>query len=217
MWNTGASTQNIAGLSAGTYTVTVTDLNNCTKSGSAIVGFASPVCTNLAVSGVVSGSECFNATNTITVAEFAPFTVISGSQAELIAGVKIIFKPGATVASGGYLWGHIAPGGPFCGVKSASIVTNPASGSDENSELQPSLFRVFPNPTTGLFTVELNKDFTEGRAQLEIFGMQGEKVFSTVLLQEKKRVISLEGKPNGIYFIRIIASEKSGSAKIIKQ
>ncbi|MEM6963543.1 MAG: T9SS type A sorting domain-containing protein [Bacteroidota bacterium] len=36
-WNTGATTANIAGLSGGTYTLTVTDLNGCTEVQSAVV------------------------------------------------------------------------------------------------------------------------------------------------------------------------------------
>ena len=36
-WNNGATTQNIAGLTAGTYAVTVTDAGNCTATASAII------------------------------------------------------------------------------------------------------------------------------------------------------------------------------------
>ena len=38
LWNNSATTQDCVGLSAGEYTVTVTDAGGCTKTGSAVVG-----------------------------------------------------------------------------------------------------------------------------------------------------------------------------------
>ncbi|HEX2920287.1 MAG TPA: gliding motility-associated C-terminal domain-containing protein [Bacteroidales bacterium] len=42
-WSNGAATENISGLNEGTYTVTVTDLNNCTASGSATIKLPPPL------------------------------------------------------------------------------------------------------------------------------------------------------------------------------
>lgn len=67
-WNTGATTATVTGLPAGTYTVTLTDANNCTATGSAtitappdlvlLLGATDPIClddTNGAVTAVVAG------------------------------------------------------------------------------------------------------------------------------------------------------------------
>ncbi|MEI6577552.1 MAG: Ig-like domain-containing protein, partial [Bacteroidota bacterium] len=53
-WNTGATSQNISGLSAGTYYVTVTDANGCTSVSSAAL--TDP--TALTLSGVVTNTAC---------------------------------------------------------------------------------------------------------------------------------------------------------------
>lgn len=54
-WNTGATTRTISGLMRGTYTVTVTDANNCTDISSYIVNQA----TGIMVSGNVTSLDCF--------------------------------------------------------------------------------------------------------------------------------------------------------------
>ena len=60
-WSTGATTQNVSGLGAGLYTVTISDANGCTSSQSATVTepvnlVASVTSTNVACSGGTSGS-----------------------------------------------------------------------------------------------------------------------------------------------------------------
>jgi hypothetical protein len=218
LWSTGAAAQNITGIAPGVYTVTVTDGNWCTKFGSWTVGLNSPVCENISISGEVTSSGCYNATKTITVAATNPFTVKAGGQAEMIAGEKVLYKPGTTVEPGGYMWGHIAPGGPWCGTKAASIVTAP-TGTEEVTILgEERFFKVYPNPTTGMFTLEFTREKPVGEVKVEVFGMQGEKVVNSVIIPgERMHKFSIEEKPTGIYFIRVFYGKNLGTQKIIKR
>ncbi|MDX2280653.1 MAG: SdrD B-like domain-containing protein, partial [Saprospiraceae bacterium] len=59
LWTTGATTQDVTGLAAGTYTVTVTDANNCTKTISAIV--IQP--TTVVLSATTTPVSCFGGSN----------------------------------------------------------------------------------------------------------------------------------------------------------
>ena len=74
-WSTGQNTANLNNLSAGTYTLTVTDANGCTRAATAVVANqGGPVLTQQALNNVT----CFGGTNgsaTVTAAgQNAPFT-----------------------------------------------------------------------------------------------------------------------------------------------
>jgi len=178
--------------------------------------FTSGIPVNITVGGTVTGTACYNVTDTITVAGNPPtFTVQSGGSVEMIAGVAILYMPGTTVQSGGYMWGHIAPTGPWClGALAPSIVAGPV-GIEEVPE--QSFFKIYPNPTTGFFTLELSKVSENSLVKVEIYGMRGEKILNDQFTGEKKHKFSLESKPAGIYFIRIFCGDNLGSQKIIRQ
>ena len=68
LWSTGATTASIANLAPGTYNVTVTDANNCTKTGSTTIA-AYPLmnlvvtATNTSCNGTTNGTATANVTN----------------------------------------------------------------------------------------------------------------------------------------------------------
>ncbi|MFZ4521273.1 MAG: choice-of-anchor V domain-containing protein [Bacteroidales bacterium] len=175
----------------------------------------------LSVSGTVANAqtECYNATQTITVAGTPSlFLVQNGGTATMIAGQNIIYLPGTMIESGAYLHGYIADGGPYCGGAMASMVTI-KTGAEELQEkmVNMSSFRIYPNPTTGIFNLEFTQDKTDVNAKVEVYDLQGGKILSTTVSGERKHSLSIEGKPFGCYFIRVISNDKAETVKIIKQ
>ena len=165
----------------------------------------------------VAGNFCFNATNTITVAgSGTTFTVQSGGSATMIAGLDISYFPSTLVEPGGYMHGYISSGGPWCGAKSASIVTVP-EGETEILVTSKSFFTIYPNPTTGGFSLETRGMDDTAELRVEMYGMHGDRFFSETLSGKLKYDLSLDGKPNGVYFIRVVTGKLTGTGKIIKQ
>ncbi len=166
---------------------------------------------------------CSDATDTLIVPAVGNiFQLQPGGSAILISGHTIRIKPGAVVAVGGYLHGYISSDCFYC---NAVQHTLPQALKDETetgiSETgmaatdNAGLFRVYPNPTTGTFTLELtSRENLSGT--VEIYGIRGEKLLTQVLKGERMHEFSLHDKPNGMYIIRVVSEGVSGTSRVIK-
>jgi hypothetical protein len=165
----------------------------------------------------VTGAQCFDAIQTISVAgNGSYFAVHDGGNATLVAGQNILFYPGTVVASGGHLLGYIDPVSPHC--PAAQPAPSIATGYDEKRlNQEQTFFSVFPNPTTGEFTLELNGYVPSEEISVVVFNMKGERVISTEISDEMSHKFSLSGKPSGLYLMRVSSDSRSGSSRIVKQ
>lgn len=91
-----------------------------------------------------------------------------------------------------------------CSDTSTCVAINTV-GIDENKN---ELISIYPNPSRGQFTIELNEP-----AQVEIIDAIGKIVFSQQV-NSGKQLINLESE-NGIYFLKITSSEKQRTERII--
>ena len=167
---------------------------------------------------VLSGqNNCYNALQTITVAgSGTEFIIEPGGSTTMIAGQNILFYKGTRIESGGYLHGYIAPNGPFCPGLLPSVV---AVGTEEERvpvSSESSTFKVYPNPVTGSFTLELKGDYLFEVVHVEVYSMVGEKVLTQLLSRDQKHEFSLSGVPAGLYFIHVRSKGRSETGKIIK-
>jgi predicted esterase len=85
--------------------------------------------------------------------------------------------------------------------------TGIAGEQDSNAGMQ-----IYPNPSNGNFALELNSD----KANVEIFSLLGEKVFSS-LVNSRKSEFTLSGISNGVYIIKVNTEEGISERKIIIQ
>ena len=74
------------------------------------------------------------------------------------------------------------------------------------------IINVYPNPSTGMFTVDLNKDWSGGEAK--IYNVLGEKIYQSSIINNKSE-IDLRKQSKGIYYLQISNSDKVVTKKII--
>jgi hypothetical protein len=90
LWSNGATTEDISGLAAGTYTVTVTDANGCTATASATVNnIAGPTVTVTSTTNVLCFGQSTGSINITVTAGTSPYTYLwsNGATTEDISGL----------------------------------------------------------------------------------------------------------------------------------
>ena len=199
------------------YLLTVTGNNGCVATDPVTITVTvAPVINleNITLAG--SDAYCYDATQTITVAGGGTsFVVQNGGSANMIAGQDIDFLPGVQVLPGGYLHGYITGTGEYCFALPPVLVK--AGLSEQASNVHDeSLFRIYPNPTTGTFMLELLHDFATTPLYAEVLGMRGEKVAGESFAGAGSHLFTLAGSPAGIYFVHVICGNRSETKKILK-
>lgn len=176
-----------------------------------------PSGTTLVTGTMASGeSDCHSALQTIQVAgNGTQFHVEAGASVLLVAGQKISCLPGTKVFHGGYMRGYISPDHPWCTQPSLPGVI--ISGEEEKLTPDPlPSCKIYPNPTTGTFTVQMNEAVRSTPVFLELRGLHGELVKSMHSAGINHQTFSLEDRPSGVYFLRILSGKNVNTYKIIK-
>jgi len=169
-------------------------------------------------------SECYDAMQTITVQNFV---VESGGVANLIAGQNIFLLAGTHIQHEGYMHAFITTTGEFCGsIVSMLAAKDPGQGATHEEMPLPVelpdadndrvLFRVFPNPTTGMFILELTSASANQAYSVEIFTLMGEHVMSEQLSGGLQHQFDLSFKPRGMYLVRVTLGDQTGIEKLVK-
>jgi hypothetical protein len=215
-WSNAAITEDLAELAPGTYTVTVTDLNGCVKTGSWGIGYTDLVCNYTAVTGTISSTVCHDAHLTITAANMT-IAAPSGNLT-LIAGQNILVQPNSAVQNGAYAHFYISTN--FCPVvppMPAAQATG-TDGSEVNSHpsLEVGKFTLFPNPTSGNFTLVQKGEHMCNNVSVEVYGMRGDRLLSSRMIGEKQHEFITSDLPTGLYFVKIVAEGYSETIKLVK-
>ena len=200
LWTPSSQTNVTAtGLSAGTYTLTVTDA--CGAIATSSISITQPT----AIS-IFSQSPTFNGTAAVRVSGgTSPYSYLwspGGNTNDSIFGVT----------NGTYCCMVTDANG--CKDSACVVVEHEGINSITGNSNQ---IVVYPNPNNGQFTIESS---ISGASVVEIYNILGEKVFTRNLSTTKgTNTIDISNQPNGAYLYRVISESGDllGQGKITLQ
>ncbi len=103
----------------------------------------------------------------------------------------------------------LCPAGIECGIPTSII---------ETTEKDNPLVMIYPNPSQGIFMIEIPHVISESEAVIEIFNTVGNLVYSSseiISAHDWKKEINLVAVVRGIYFIKIKTGNLNATAKIL--
>ncbi len=190
-----------------------------------------PISRQLITNDIFQGEDqCFDALETIILAGGTnTFIVENGTGVDLIAGYSIMMLPGTMIEYGGYLSARISTDGAFCNIEDPIVASLRVEQPDNTTYEEPlsapvktqtakAFFRVYPNPTTGDFTVEMiDHDMMGQPISIEILGMRGELVKQINEVSNFQHSLSLRDQQPGLYMIRVQCGNVFGIERIVKK
>jgi hypothetical protein len=134
----------------------------------------------------------------------------------MVAGQKIYYIPNTVVHSGGYLSGFISPGSPYClDPAMPSVLKEQVALVQESPE--KAFIKIYPNPTSGNFTLQLSGDSQNAIAKVQVYDLTGLQIFETEIRSAISLEISLINHCPGIYLVKMIWDNQIFTGKVIRQ
>jgi PKD repeat protein len=198
---------------------------NAPTSTSMIVDIFPPLMGDVFLSDTIIGNgqtACFAHQKITTGSVNEPFTVQTGGMANLFGSDWVKLWPGTVVHQGGRLTVSIANNCIPCSIFQTFSGNQPYNqDNNENitvSSLMPAQFlRLYPNPTSGKFMIEMKNDGENLATQIRIFNMMGNVVFEQSIREGIfKQELSLDNQAPGIYYVKVIRGDESTILKLVK-
>ena len=198
----GTTTQtsaNFAGLSAGPYTITITDANGCTGTVNGTVTEPSVISGTSVVTDELTGAD--GAINISIAGGTAPYTYSWSGTGGFTSSSEDI----SGLVTGNYT--VIVTDANGCTFQITDIFVDSSVGLFENGYS----FSIYPNPSNGNFNLEL-LNFDES-VKVSIVDLTGRLIYESQLSGNNIFQLDITDKAAGTYFVRL----QSGDYQIVKQ
>lgn len=198
LWNDSATTASLSGLSAGTYSVTVTDAVNCQSVG------------NTTITAV-------NSTPTVSLGADTMLCIETDSTWMINAGngfSSYLWSNNATTSSitvntNGTYTVTVTDANGCTGTDSVMISFQVCIGINEINDLFN--LTVFPNPSKGKFSANWTG---KGTTHIAIYNILGEVIYSASTLNNNL-IVDLKKHGSGVYMLQLKAGEKTITRRIV--
>lgn len=148
------------------------------------------------------------------------FDVFLDGTADLKAGTNIVLGNGVHFEAGSNVLVKIMNPVVYCSKASAIVAVKadePVPAVKLTPDVAEAVFSVFPNPTTGRFTLQMKEVDENTVINVEIFGMMGERVLQSQLSGQNQYEFDLSNSPRGVYIVRVLQGTEMGVLRVIKQ
>ena len=191
LWNNNEEVQNILVDAPGIYTVTITDYKQCSNTSDPIIVVVNP----LPKTPIITVSQ-----NTLTCSvKINVQWYLNGTE---IPGAT---KPQYTMTENGDYTVRISNG--TCTVFSESFICKSFKSTNLLAINKVSSTNVFPNPTIGPLTIQLENAIG---TQILITNAEGKMIYNAAYSEQ----IDLTGNAMGVYFITVISTQGKSTHKI---
>jgi len=162
---------------------------------------------------------CYNAFQTITTAGTPSlFIVQNGADVQLIAGHRIVMLPGTKALPGSHFTARITATGSFCCAvpSTPSVKTSPEATIVEDDGLTQDFYRLYPNPTSGSFVVEMIGEGEEAVVHATITNLLGSEILKRSMPVMPRYEFDLSDRQPGVYLVRITRGTQTAITKVIR-
>lgn len=213
VWSNGPTTFANNGVSAGTYTVTVTNAAGCTATDAVIVSYPgvtqtvdfttpSPICQNNSVTFINNSAK-------VSGWSFTWDESFTGSQV-FTENASFTFT---TVGVGNVVLTADSAGCSFSRSKSVTVISETVSPCVGIEDLSfANAIDLYPNPTKGTFTVNING--LSDRMNMSVYGVDGKVVYTSLIEGSVTKTVSLENVSAGIYYVKFESGDKVAVKKL---
>jgi hypothetical protein len=204
LWNDGTTDQTINIDSEGTYSVIVTDNNNCTNEDEIIISVNPEAISDFTFTE--NNLEISFSNNSLNASTYLWDFGDSNTSTEV--------NPVYTYLSSGEYIVTLTAINNECGDSLISKSVNAISTSIKDADFENNI-RIYPNPSNGFISINL-ENINHTGLELEIRNIAGQRVFyKKIESSQSIEIIDLSNQSTGIYTLNIISKDRIQTKKII--
>jgi thiol-disulfide isomerase/thioredoxin len=210
-WSTGENYEMIFGLEAGVYSLDITDANGCVVTNEYTVEEPTELAVELIEIQASSDSNPTGSVSVNTSGGVEPYTFAWYLDNELVSTEEDL----ENVGPGSYELTVIDANG--CENNSGPHVVELGVSVDEH--IYDFSMDVYPNPSNGLFYLEISDLKSSDKMQIELLDLTGKKLSQTVLSGSTNYMEKLDliTEASGVYFLKVVMSDQVKLIRLINK